>query len=86
MLRVTGDMVVTSWGAECPLDDARRVFALYKRLRDKGETITRGVLWGDETKLGHFRLDSIDADGNVKAGCHTIYRAELERVAKELES
>jgi hypothetical protein len=84
MLRVTGDRVVTSWGAECPLEDARRVFALYLRLVGKGEVITRGGLWGDETRLGHFRLDSIDADGNVTAGCHKIYRAELERVAAQL--
>ena len=35
--------------------------------------------------LGQFRLDSIDADGNVRAGCHLITRAELENFGKLLE-
>ena len=38
----------------------------------------------DATTVGRFKLDSIDADGNVRAGCHTIMRAELEHFGKLL--
>ena len=34
--------------------------------------------------LGHFSLDSIDAEGNVRAGCHFIPYGELANVAARL--
>lgn len=86
LLRIVGDKVETSLGAEVPLADTRRVFeVLYSRVK-RGETWQRDTRYEDGdsrqesySKLGIFRLDSIDADGNVKAGCHWITRAELER-------
>lgn len=89
MLQVRGDKVVTSWGAEVPLDHAQRVFAFYQRVlrsgkpwpHDGASPVSEGH---SAVTLGHFRLDSIDADGNVRAGCHVIYRSELERVGASL--
>lgn len=39
---------------------------------------------GHTIHLGHFQLDSIDIDGKVKAGCHTVEYTAIERVAKQL--
>lgn len=43
-----------------------------------------GQTWqtnGEICMVGEFRLDSIEADGTIKIGCHTFDRAEVERVA-----
>jgi len=77
LLRIVGDTVQTSRGAECPLDHARLALRLWRR------TIDAGMSWepnGHAVHLGHFTLDSIGADGTVRAGCHTIKRTELERL------
>lgn len=34
--------------------------------------------------FGHFSLDSIDAEGNVRAGCHFIRYSELADIAGRL--
>jgi hypothetical protein len=73
-----GESVVeTSKGAEVPLSHAARLLPVIrsgKPYQHNGHTI----------HVGHFRIDAIDADGNVTAGCHFIKRAELERLAGEL--
>jgi hypothetical protein len=73
MLRVRGDTVQTSLGAEAPVSDVRRAFALYNRL-PRGESWQRN---GENCRLGRFQLDSIDKDGNARAGCHFITAAEI---------
>ena len=70
-------VVETSKGAEVPLSHAVRLLP----------HIRSGVLYqhnGHSIHIGHFRIDAIDAEGNVKAGCHFIKRAEMERLASEL--
>ncbi len=56
----------------------RTVFRIIKRLRDMGESYQRN---GHTIHLGHFALDSVDAQGNVKAGCHEVAWEEIARVA-----
>ena len=77
-LRVKGDELQTSRGARVPLDHAVKAFRVIKRLRDKGQAYERN---GHTIHLGHFALDSLDAQGNVKAGCHTVEWEEIARVA-----
>lgn len=78
MVRILGDKVQTSLGAEAPVDHVRRVLRFWKMApRPWNRT-------GDNERsavtLGHFTLDSIGTDGSVRAGCHFITAAEVDRV------
>lgn len=99
LLRVYGDQVQTSRGASIPVEHAKRVWPLILRCKQNGTTYERGdsdtvarlIGWGggeplDEVSLrvGHFTIDSIDADGTLGAGCHTIKFDQIEKIAREL--
>lgn len=60
LLRVRGDVVQTSRGAEVPLGDAVKMFARFER----GELVA-----GD--RIGHFTVSAITPDA-VIIGCHTL--------------
>lgn len=77
-LRVVGDMIETSRGAECPVKHALRILPLIR----SGRGFKRN---GHSIHLGHFHVDSIDTEGNLVAGCHSIKRAEIERIADILQ-
>ena len=77
-LRIAGEELQTSRGARVPLEHAVKAFRVLKRLHDKGQAYQRN---GHTIHLGHFALDSLDTEGNVTAGCHTVQWAEIERVA-----
>ncbi len=77
-LRVAGDELQTSRGARVPLAHAVKAYRVLKRLHDKGQTYQRN---GHTIHLGHFALDSVDSQGNVKAGCHEVAWEEIARVA-----
>jgi hypothetical protein len=77
-LRVKGDELQTSKGAQVPFDHAVKAFRVIQRLRAKGESYQRN---GHTIHLGHFALDAIDGQGNVTAGCHNVAWDEIERVA-----
>lgn len=81
-LRVVGDTVETSKGVSFPLEHARRAYRLVKILRARGGTFKRN---GGEIRLGHYRIESIDAEGTIKAGCHIVKWAAVERIADKLE-
>lgn len=80
-LRVVGDKVETSRGAEVPLDHAKRVLKLIRKIQASGVGYVKN---GHTEHVGEFAIDRIDPDGTVKAGCHTILAAEIERFAKVL--
>jgi hypothetical protein len=51
--------------------------------------IGRGEAWqtnGHTCHVGHYRLDRIEANGTLKAGCHVIARDEWERIAPLLDA
>jgi len=77
-LRIAGDELQTSRGARVPLAHAVKAFRVLKRLHDKGQAYQRN---GHTIHLGHFALDSLDTEGNVTAGCHTVAWGEIARVA-----
>jgi hypothetical protein len=77
-LRIVGDTLETSAGAEVPLDHAVRAFKLLKRWRDGGTVSSGGKTLA--IHVGHFHIESMDENG-IKAGCHTIEWAEIERIA-----
>jgi hypothetical protein len=80
LLRVHGDKIQTSRGAEIPLDHAPRLWRVIQRAIN-GTPYQHN---GHSEYAGEFRVDSIDTDGTLKAGCHTIKYPELERLAKQL--
>jgi hypothetical protein len=83
LLRIKGGTVQTSRGAECPLEDARKAYRKWQYC------VEHKAYWaanGEQFTLGQFRLDAINGyTGEVRAGCHTIMRAELEHFGKLLE-
>jgi hypothetical protein len=71
------DVLETSKGAKVPLDHAIRILPLIRA----GKSYQRN---GHTEHVGHFALDSIDEQGNVKIGCHYVERDEIERIAAQL--
>lgn len=80
-LRIEGEELVTSKGARVPVSHARRGLAIVQACRARGEGYKRN---GHTIHLGHYAIDEITAEGNVKAGCHRVEWAEIERIAGEL--
>jgi hypothetical protein len=83
MLRITGDEVETSRGARVPVSHAKRALTLVRAV------IGRGEAWqtnGHTCHVGHYKLDRIEANGTLKAGCHVIARDEWERIAPLLDA
>lgn len=82
LLRVAHGRVETSQGANVPLVDALRAVRFIKIVK------ARGIAWtenGETLPVGQFRVNTIDVDGNIKAGCHRIMFEEIERIAADVE-
>lgn len=81
MCRLTSDgaTVQTSHGASFPTSHARRFMPFVLGLFESGDDWQRN---GDKMPLGHFQIDRVSgSDGYLRAGCHTVTRAEVERLA-----
>lgn len=77
-LRIVDSELQTSKGARVPLSHAIKAYRILKRLRSSGDTYQRN---GHTIHLGEFALDSLDTEGNVIAGCHSVGWDEIERIA-----
>lgn len=78
---IDGGILETSQSASVPLTHALRVFRFLRHCRDRGEAWEAN---GRTLRVGHFRVDSVDAAGNFRAGCHSIQWAEVARLAAAL--
>lgn len=78
---VIGGRLGTSWGAEVPLVEAVKAFRFLKLCRDKGQAWRAN---GHVLEVGHFRVDSVSAEGNFVAGCHRINWGEVAALAARL--
>lgn len=69
----------TSLGVTVPLDHAHRIYKVWARVQ--GKVPPQG--WTPKSQadsvVGSFKVDSIEADGTLHAGCHTIASAEVKR-------
>lgn len=83
MLRVRGNDVETSWGARFPVKHAKLGLALVRRVRAAGESWQTN---GHTLHLGPYKIESIDASGNVRAGCHNVSWSEIEGIQDALDS
>lgn len=81
LLRVSGEEIQTSWGARVPLAAAPMVWSLVRRAMRQGGWTPSGL---GRVMIGHYSVDNISADGTMRAGCHTIKFAELQRMARTL--
>lgn len=81
LMRVSGEEIVTSLSARFPVEHGKKAFAFILERR------MRGLAWernGHSIHLGNFSIDRIDANGDVRAGCHFVKWEEIERMAREL--
>lgn len=74
-------LVESSLGAEFPLSHAIKAYRFIKLCRERGEAFERN---GKQIRLGHFRVDRIDPQGNVVAGCHTVEWEQIESFARSI--
>jgi hypothetical protein len=74
------ETVETSLGAEVPADHARRAFALLVKLR--ADPLPRSPIAA--IHVGHFTIDSVAADGSIRAGCHFITWKHVDSLARKL--
>jgi hypothetical protein len=77
-----GSEVETSRGARVPVDHARRVLALVQKIKERNEPF---IANGHTIAIGHYRVDRIDANGTLHAGCHTIAYDEIMALAPQLQ-
>lgn len=74
-----GTRVETSQGAHIPVVDARRVIPLIRTVVAEARPI-----YNSSARVGSFTVDSIAANGDIKAGCHFIQFAEIDKIGKLL--
>jgi hypothetical protein len=86
LLRVNGDTIETSMGAEFPLEHGIRALPFIERAVREGRafafTPTREGI-GHTIRLGHFRVDSVSAAGWVQAGCHNVPHFAIRWAARQ---
>jgi hypothetical protein len=79
LIRINGDTLETSRGAQVPLAHAVKVFHRVAQCRAAGKSWHRN---GDTIRVGNFQVDSIDPDGSFVAGCHRFTWPEIENAAR----
>ena len=79
---IVGGELETSQGATVPLPHAIKAFRFVKACRERGEAFQSN---GRTIRVGHFRVDRIEASGDMRAGCHSFAWTEIERLAASLD-
>ncbi len=80
-MRVEGDEVYTTQGASFPVDHAKRAFNMISLCHT---TKHRWEANGSTIRVGHFNINYITEQGDLKAGCHFIEWDEIARIATQL--
>lgn len=81
-LSTDGKMIVTSKGANVPIQHVAKAAPMVKTLIENGRTYKRN---GHTIHLGHYVIDEIKPDGTLVAGCHVFEKAEVLRVCDLVE-
>jgi hypothetical protein len=79
-LRIKGDSIQTSRGANIPVADAVKLWPLLVRAKNSGKTLEAGL---HSINLGAYRFNSFDGAVLI-VGCHQIAWPELEKMAIQL--
>jgi hypothetical protein len=80
--RIQEGELVTSKGARVPLEHVLKVAPLVRSLITQGKAYKAN---GHTIHLGHYRLDEITTDGNLRAGCHLFEKPEVLRILDLVE-
>ena len=81
LLRIKGDLIETSHGAECPVKFAKIIWLQVAKCRALKTEWTPN---GKTINAGHFNVNRIESTGNVKIGCHDIKYGFLKSIARQL--
>jgi len=76
-LRIKGDNVQTTQGAKIPIEAAKKLYELRAACMKLSKEFTEPI------QLGVYRLSNIDAEGNIKAGCHYMKTEIIEQFIKD---
>ena len=79
-LRINGDTIETTKGANIPLDHAVKAWPLLKRLHDSGGVYQNS---GHSIHLGHYTVSRFERD-TLTVGCHKIPFSEVSAIASQL--
>jgi hypothetical protein len=77
-----GSLVETSHGARVPVDHAQKVYAFAILIKTGVQPPYQHN--GHSLHCGSFKIDSIDAEGTLKAGCHTITFSAMKELGDQL--
>lgn len=77
-LRIRGDIIQTSHGAEVPIAVAPMLWEMIERAK---QAKTAADYSEQDIRVGHFQLREIRENGDVRIGCHFLRYAELLRLA-----
>lgn len=80
-LKADGETVETNRGAEFPLRHGLRALPVIRACRERNEGWERN---GHKLPLGHFQIDRILPNGDVKAGCHYVPFFAIEYLANQM--
>lgn len=87
-MRIKDGEIITSKGARFPVEHARRVWPVVLNCKngkhDYPLPSSDPRLRRADIQLGSFRIDKIEASGNVLAGCHYVEFTEIAETAKAL--
>lgn len=81
-MRINGDEIETTKGARFPVTHAIPAFKMIRHAHENKKDMDCS---SSLVRLGHFKIDHVDAQGNVKAGCHYVEWDEIERIARILK-
>ena len=80
LLRIKGDQIQTSRGANIPVNDAISIYPLLARAKQSGKPLEMGLR---TVNLGVYKFHSFD--GNIlTVGCHKIKWDQIEKMATQL--
>jgi len=80
VLRIKGENIQTSRGAQIPVADALKIYPLLDRAKRSGKTLEAGL---HNINLGSYRFNSFDGNTLI-VGCHSIAWNEIEKMAIQL--
>ena len=82
LMRIKGANIHTTQNASFPIEHAKKAFAAIRHCKETASEWKRN---GKSIHLGNFQIDTIESNGNVKAGCHYIEWDEIARIARQLD-
>ncbi len=78
----SGEEIETTKGARVPVDHAKRLWGLVQTIQQGKHAPYRHN--GHTEHVGQFRVDEIEANGTLHAGCHTIHFEAMAELANTL--